>query len=184
MSEKSNNVVIKLPRVRLSFPSLFQPTKFDENSKPKYCATFILDKVEHAATIKEMEKAIAKLLADNKVAKMSPDRIALKDGDESDREENQGKYLIKASSDKRPLVIDKSKSPLTEEDSVVYAGGYVNAIISLWYQNDPKHPEWGKKINGALSAVQWVADGEPFSSGGASADDFDAFGDDEDDIPF
>ena len=180
MSEKpSNNIVIKLPRVRLSFPSLFQPTQFDEKAKAKYCATFILDKVEHAATIKEMQKAITTLLADNKVKSLSPERIALKDGDESEREEDQGKYVIKASSDKRPLVIDKDKSPLTQSDEKIYAGCYVHAIISLWYQNDPKHPEWGKRINAALSGVQFAADGEPFAAGGASIDDFDAFGDEE-----
>ena len=32
-----------------------------------------------------------------------------------------------------------------------------------------------------LDGVQFYADGEPFSAGGASADDFDAFGDDDDD---
>ena len=184
MSEKpSNNIVIKLPRVRLSFPSLFQPTKFDENSKAKYCATFILDKVEHAATVKEVQKAIAKLLSDNKVTKLSPERIALKDGDESEREEDHGKYIIKASSDKRALVIDRDRTPLTAEDNRVYAGCYVNGIISIWFQNDPKHPEWGKRINASLSGVQFAADGEPFASGGASVDDFD-FDSDEDDIPF
>jgi hypothetical protein len=187
MSKKaSNNIVIKLPRVRLSFPSLFQQTKYDEKSKSKYCATFILDKVMHAATIKEIQKAIATLLADNKVTKLSPDRIALKDGDESDREENHGKYIIKASSDKRPLVINRDKTPITETDEIVYAGCYVHGIISLWFQNDPQHPEWGKKINAALSGVQFASDGEPFSAGGASVDDFDAFGDEEDegDISF
>ena len=179
MSEKSNNVVIKLPRVRLSFPSLFQPTQFDEKAKAKYCATFILDKVEHAATIKEMQKAIATLLADNKVTKLGPDKIALKDGDESEREEDHGKYLIKASSDKRALVIDRDRTPLTAEDNRVYAGCYVNGIISIWFQNDPKRPEWGKRINAALSGVQFAADGEPFASGGASVDDFDVFDNEE-----
>lgn len=180
MSEKANsNIVIKLPRVRLSFPSLFQPTQFDEKAKAKYCATFILDKDEHVATIKEIQKAIATLLADNKVTKLSPDRIALKDGDESDREEDHGKYLIKASSDKRALVIDRDRTPLTAEDNRVYAGCYVNGIISIWFQNDPKHPEWGKRINAALSGVQFAADGEPFASGGASVDDFDVFDNEE-----
>ena len=185
MSEKANsNIVIKLPRVRLSFPSLFQPTQFDEKSKAKYCATFILDKDEHVATIKEMQKAIAKLLADNKVTKLGPDKIALKDGDESEREEDHGKYLIKASSDKRPLVINRDKTPITQSDEIVYAGCYVHGIISLWYQNDPKHPEWGKRINASLSGVQFAADGEPFASGGASVDDFDFDSDDEDDVLF
>ena len=180
MSDKpSSNIVIKLPRVRLSFPSLFQPTQFDEKAKAKYCATFILDKVEHAKEVKEIQKAVATLLSDNKVVKLSPDRIALKDGDESEREEDHGKYLIKASSDKRVLVIDRDRTPLTDEDNRVYAGCYVNGIISLWYQNDPRHPEWGKRINAALSGVQFAADGEPFAAGGASADDFDAFDNEE-----
>lgn len=177
MSEKaSTNITVKLPNVRLSFPALFEPTKFDEASKPKYAATFRMDKTEHAATIKEIQKAIATLLADNKVKSLIPERIALKDGDESGHEEDEGVFFIKASSDKRPLVLDRDKTPLTLADNKIYAGCRVNGIISIWYQD---HPKFGKRVNASLQGIMFSRDDEPFGSRGASVDDFDGFGDDE-----
>ncbi len=178
MSEKpSSNIVVKMADVRLSFPAVFEPKKFDESSKPKYSATFRLDKTEHAAIIREIQKATAKLLADNKVKTLSAERIALKDGSDTGREEDEGTYLIKASSDKRPLVLDRDKTPLTDSDQKIYAGCRVNALISLWYQD---HPKFGRRVNASLQGIMFNRDDEPFGSRGASADDFDTFGDDED----
>jgi hypothetical protein len=84
---------------------------------------------------------------------------------------------IKASASKRPMVLDRDRSPLTENDNRVYAGCYVNAIIELWAQNN----QWGKRINANLLGVQFFKDGEPFADGEtANADDFEAFDSDED----
>lgn len=176
----SENIIVKLLRVRLSFPALFSPKAFDENSSPKYSATFRLDKSTHAASIKEMQKAIATLLSEHKVKTLSAERIALKDGDESGREEDEGQFIIKASSDKRPTVLNKDKTPLVDSDNVIYAGCYVNAIISLWFQD---HTRYGKRVNASLMGVQFAADGEAFGAAPVTADAFD-FADDEEDIPF
>ena len=60
-----------------------------------------------------------------------------------------------------------------------YAGCYVNAVIELWFQNNG----FGKRVNANLLGVQFFKDGEPFGdNAGASADDFDAFGDDDDEF--
>ena len=162
---------IKLNNVRLSFPSLFQKAQFD-GAETKYEATFLLDKVKHAAVIKEIEAAIAaKITSDLKGAKVPATKLCLRDGDEVEYDGYAGHMTLKASTKKRPLVLNKDKSPLTEEDGVVYSGCYVNAIIDLWAQNN----QFGKRINATLLGVQFAADGEAFSSGGstASADDFD-----------
>lgn len=161
----------KIPASRLSFPSLFSMAVFGGESTGKYEATFILDKEEHADVIKKMQAEIQRLMKDELKSKVSGDKIALKDGDELDRDEYQGKMTIKASTKKRPLVINRDKSPLTEDDNVVYAGCYVNAIISLWAQNN----SYGKRINAQLDGVQFVRDGEPFGSGGIDSDEFDDF---------
>lgn len=162
---------IKLNNVRLSFPSLFQKAQFD-GAETKYEATFLLDKVKHAAVIKEIQTAIkAKVDSDLKGAKVPANKLCLRDGDEVEYDGYSGHMTLKASTKKRPLVLNKDKSPLTEEDGVVYSGCYVNAIIDLWAQNN----NYGKRINATLLGVQFAADGEAFSSGGssASADDFD-----------
>tara|TARA_R110000868_G_C10847345_1_gene760546 strand:- start:41 stop:571 length:531 start_codon:yes stop_codon:yes gene_type:complete len=167
---------IKIKSARLSFPSIFNTATFGGEDTGKFEATFILDKKDHADVIKEIQTEIARLQKDELKGKIPADKICLKDGDESDRAEFAGKYTIKASTKKRPLVINRDKTPIVEQDNVIYAGCYVNGIISLWAQNN----QYGKRINGQLDGVQFVRDGEPFSDNSVGVDAFDAFGDDDD----
>lgn len=167
---------IKIPSARLSFPSLFNMASFGGESTGKYEATFILDKKEHAKVIAEIEAVIGKLQKDELKGKVASDKICLKDGDEMDRPEYAGKMTIKASTKKRPLVINRDKSAISEDDNIIYAGCYVNGIVTLWAQNN----QYGKRINAQLDGVQFVRDGDPFGDGGISVDQFNAF-DDEDD---
>jgi len=162
---------IKLNNVRLSFPSLFQKAQF-EGADTKYEATFLLDKVKHADVITQIEEAIkGRIASDLKGAKVARDKLCLRDGDEVEYDGYAGHMTLKASTKKRPLVVNKDKTPLTEQDGVVYSGCYVNGIIDLWAQNN----QFGKRINATLLGVQFASDGEAFSSGGSSAsvDDFD-----------
>lgn len=173
----------KIANARLSFPSLFTTAQFGGEDTGKYECTLILDKQQHAEVIKTMKSAIEALMANELKGKIPADKVVLKDGDESGRPEFEGKMTIKVSSKRRPLVINRDKSPIVESDNIIYAGCYVNAIITLWAQNN----QWGKRINGSLEGVQFAKDGEPFGDGGASVNDFDAFGDgdfSEDDITF
>jgi len=171
-------MTIKMASVRLSFPSLFNMATFGGESTGKYEATFILDKKEHAATIKELQAAIEKLSKDELKGKVPSDKLCLKDGDETERAEFAGKYTIKASTKKRPLVINRNKAPITDGDNIVYAGCYVNGIISLWAQNN----QYGKRINAQLDGVQFVRDGDPFGDGAVGVDAFDVFGVDDEDF--
>lgn len=168
---------IKIQAARLSFPSLFNTAKFGGEDTGKYEATFVLDKVEHAETIAGIKTQIERLMKEELKSKVPSDKLCLKDGDDMGRPEFEGKYTIKASTKRRPLVINRDKSPITESDNVIYAGCYVNAIVSLWVQNN----SWGKRINAQLDGVQFCRDGEPFGDGGVSVDEFDAFGGDADD---
>lgn len=179
--ENKEPIKIKLPRVRLSFPSLFQKAQFN-GKETKYEATFLLDKVKHKAQIDEIATHMQSLIkSELKGAKLTPDKLCMRDGDMVEYDGYEGCMSFKASSNKRPLVINRAdKSPITEDDNIVYAGCYVNAIVSLWAQDN----EYGKRINGTLMGVEFVADGEPFSSGaGVDADDFNDF-DDDDDLSF
>lgn len=170
---------IFLKNVRLSFPSVFRKAVFDGN-ETKFEATFLIDKANGADKIKEIKDAINAMIKDDlKGAKLPPDKICLKDGDNIDYAGYAGTFSIKASSTKRPIAIDRDKSPLTEDDNKLYAGCYVNASLELWAQNN----NYGKRINCNLLGIQFFKDGEPFADGvKGSVDDFDAFGDDEEDI--
>lgn len=177
MSDKKSTR-IGIPSARLSFPALFQTTKFGQEDTGKYEATFILDKKEHAEVIAALEAEITRLQKEEIKSKVGSDKICLKDGDESGRPELEGKMTIKASTKKRPTVINRDKSPITEDDNIVYAGCYVHAFVSLWAQNN----QYGKRINAQLEGVQFARDGQAFGSGGVSADDFDQFDDFDDDL--
>jgi len=168
---------IKLNNVRLSFPSLFHKASF-QGSEGKYEATFLLSKDEHAEVISKIDAEIKAGIKDNfKTSKIPSDKVCFKDGDEIDYDGYAGCMSLKAANNKRPMVIDKDKSPLTEDDEKLYAGCYVNAIIEFWYMNN----QYGKRVNANLLGVQFFKDGEPFGDGvSASEDDFDMFDDDDD----
>ncbi|MGA1757053.1 MAG: ssDNA-binding protein [Pseudomonadales bacterium] len=168
---------IKLNNVRLSFPSLFRKATFEGN-ETKYEATFMLHKEEHADLIANIKKQIEAGIKENlKGAKIPSDKIALKDGDESGRDEYEGYYTLKAANNKRPKVVNRDKSPLAEDDEVIYSGCYVNAVVDPWYQSNG----YGKRVNFNLLGVQFFKDGEPFESGSvADDDDFDEFEIDDD----
>ena len=172
---------IKIQNVRLSFPNLFSTASFGGEDTGKYDATFILDKDDNKKAIKEIQVAIKKMIKESfKGKNPGEDRLCLKDGDDTERDELQGAYSLKASTKKRPLVLDRDKSPITEDDNVIYGGCMVNGIISLWSQNNA----FGKRINASLEGVQFAGPGEPFGAPGIDVDEFDVFGeaDDNDDV--
>lgn len=170
---------IKLQNVRLSFPSLFRKAVFS-GEETKFEGTFLIDKVDQADKIKEIEAAIAALCKEKlKGVSLKADKICLKDGDEIEYDGYAGHMSLKASNNKRPMVLDRDRSPLTEDDNRIYSGCYVNAVVELWAQDNT----YGKRINGNLLGVQFLKDGEPFGDGvSASVDDFEAFSDEDEDF--
>ena len=162
---------IMIKNARLSFPSLWTTEKFGGEDTGKYSATLILDKKNHAGIIKEIQAQInEKIKSDLKVKALPAEKIALKDGDMTGRPENEGAFVIKASTKNRPTIMDRDKSPLLPEDGRPYGGCYVNAMIDLWSQNN----SYGKRINAGLLAVQFAGDGEAFGTGPVDVtDEFD-----------
>ena len=101
--------------------------------------------------------------------KIPASKWAIKEGDEVDYDGYEGQWSIKASSTRRPTVIDRDKTPLTEDDEKIYAGCYVNAIVDFWVQDN----EFGKRVNANLFGIQFVKDGEEFGAGSVDVtDDF------------
>ena len=171
--------LIKFANARLSFPCLFQTESYGGEDTGKYTATFILDKTHDAAAIKEIQAQIAAITKDAFKGKiLGPDRICLKEGDSGDRPEYENKMVIKGSTKKRPMVLGRDKRPITEEDNIIYAGCYVNGIISLWSQDN----QFGKRINCTLEGIMFSGHGEPFGSAGVSVEEFDMFESEE--MPF
>ena len=170
---------VTIPNARLSFPALFTKSSF-EGKEGKFEATFLFPKTD-TKTYDKIISAIEQCKTDAKV-KVSKSKLCIQDGDEifEEKEYNgyEGMWAVKAANSRRPTIINRDKSQITEDDEILYAGCYVNAIIDPWAQDN----QWGKRINANLLGVQFVKDGEPFGDATvADADDFDEI-DEEDDL--
>lgn len=163
MSTETNRI-IRLTNVRLSFPSLFRETKFaPTDAKGSYSATFILDKKANAMEIAEIKRATDLLIRDVFKGKHpGTQKVCLRDGAEKPDTDGYGEgvMFVGARTDKRPSVVNRDLSPLTEDDGKPYAGCYVNATIEVWAQDN----QYGKRINAKLRAVQFYKDGDSFGS--------------------
>lgn len=164
---------IHLKNVRLSFPSLFQKATFN-GQEGKYEATFLIDKKDTKTTTKVME-AVEACISEAKI-KVPNDKRCVKDGDLVEYDGYEGNWSLKASNSKRFTILDRDKTPLTEDDGILYAGCYVDAIVEFWAQNN----NYGKRINANLLGIRFLKDGEPFGSG--PIDVTDEFEDLDDDL--
>ncbi|MBE16523.1 MAG: putative helix-destabilizing protein [Prokaryotic dsDNA virus sp.] len=171
MAKSNTEVKVLLKNVRLSFPTLFKAQQVNGQGDPKFSATALLDpdNKEHAKIIDEIKAkikatAVAKW-GEGKVPKAV--KYCLQDGNEKDYDGYEGMLFLPASNKTRPVVVDRGRNPVAEEDGIVYAGCYVNMTVSFWAQDN----QFGKRINANLRAVQFVKDGESFGAGHVDAED-------------
>lgn len=182
---------VMLRNVRLSYEHIFTPTAFDDSQDAKYSATFIVpkdhqdlpaikralfemgrEKFPTAFTGKEWPKGYTCSLKDADVETNSMGEVL--------SEKNpayKGCYIVEANSTRRPVVVNRNKSAVAEEDGIIYSGCYVNASLGIGAY------EFGKVKKGVkcyLNGVQFVQDGERF--GADASDDFDALDGDVDDF--
>lgn len=175
---------ILLKNVRLSFPSLYETEIYNGEDTEKYAATFLISKSD-TATIKKI-KATIKSFAEDNFGKPIPKTVKtpLQDGDEKEYDGYADHFSMKAATKKRPVLVDRSKTPVAEDDNVFYAGCYVNASLSLWAMDN----KYGKRVLVNLNGVQFFKDGEPFGAENDSLDDFEELesqdAEDDDDDPF
>ena len=152
---------ILVKNVRLSYPHLFKPwAKNPDKETPKYSARFLMDKSTHAQEIKALGQHLTKMMQEHFKGRIPNDKLFFRDGAGSAKPEQENCFLIAASETRRPDVIHRDRSRINEEDDVVYAGCYVNALIRPWVQSNIH----GKRINANLLAVQFVRDGERFGA--------------------
>jgi hypothetical protein len=178
---------IKLSGVRLSFPGLWKAEPFKPGDDPKFKATFLVEK--DSALDKAVNEAIietakakwgAKATSVLKGMTNNPNKYCYQDGDTKSYDGYEGMMALSAKNGKRPLVIDRDRTTLTEADGKPYAGCYVNASVEFFaYENS------GNGISASLLGVQFLKDGDAFGGGSiATEDDFDELeeGADADDV--
>lgn len=157
----NDNEFIMLKNVRVSYPHLFTKPIIN-GDEGKHGATLLLDKLDHSAAIEKIEDGIAELIKTRlKGRKLPSDKVCLRDGDDSAREEYANHMYVSANSNKAPLVIDNTGQNTVKDEAecAIYAGCRVNAKIRLWAQDN----NYGKRVNAELLAIQFAADDEPLS---------------------
>ena len=170
--------IIKILNVRASYPHLDKPYAGDDGGEPKFSIVGLADKGTHQSVKEACVEVIEDLKKANKNAKVAKDKLFIKNGDDSDKEEYEGMWTISARETKRPKVRD-GNGDLLEVDEIadtIYAGCYVDIIIRPWFQDNA----FGKRCNANLLSVKFRADGEQFGEG--RIDDGDLW-DDDDEAP-
>lgn len=178
---------IKLKDVRCAFLKVFHAEAVNGGDKPVFGSTFLIDPTDpQLAGIKDAIKKVATEKWGAKAGAVLKEleaggKLCLRNGDSKASYEGfEGMLFISASSKTRPLALARDgKTPVTEEDGILYSGCYVNAVLELWAQDNA----FGKRINAQLGGVQFSRDGDAFSGGGSAASegDFDDLGDQGDD---
>jgi len=172
--------ILRVKAVRLSFPVLFEAEPFSEGDAPRFSAVYLLDKKEQKAEIKAIQSAINQVIKDNNNGKLVKGvKTCFNDGDDKDYDGYEGMMALSVGNTKKnpPTVRDEDGEEIIDDNGEVYAGCYVHATYTLWYQDN----KWGRRVNANLRAVKFYQDGEPFGSGVSSGnDEFDE--DDTDDM--
>jgi hypothetical protein len=177
--------IIVLPAVRLSFPHLFEKQPLDNlyvntEEKRKYVATFLLSKddVNHVKIVKELKSRIDAII---KEIKIKPAGIELiKDGDEeynliddsteegkkrkAKSEYKKGHYIIVAANKQPPKLSLIKGQDLNRavDQNPFYPGCYVHALIEL---SPYKFNNVWKGISNRLHHVLFYKDGDMFGRG-------------------
>ncbi len=161
---------VMLKNVRLSFPSLFKTEQYAGEDTEKYAATFLIPKSD-TKTVTAIEQACKQALVEKYGEGKVPKgfKMPLVDGDDKEYQGYADHVCIKANTKKRPTLVNRDKTPIVEEDGILYGGCYVNASIDVWVMDN----SYGKKVLASLNAIQFVKDGESFGTKSDGADDFD-----------
>lgn len=164
---------------RLSYAHLLEPHAA-MNSDEKYYSTVVLidedDKESIEAINKAVEAAIAKGIG-TKWGGKRPKKLAhpLRDGDEKEAEEFQGKKFFNCKAKRAPAVLDRKKQPILNAEEV-YSGMWGIVCVNMY----PYSNTGNNGVAAGLNAVLKTADDEAFS-GGSGARAFDSIDIDEED---
>jgi hypothetical protein len=202
--QDGENKYILIENVRLSFPAIghMKENKDDDTGKVsrKYAGVPMLSKKSHVDAKDAFVGLMNELMKKNEV-KIPPEYRCIKNGDDTDREEYAGHWIISASESRRPtardskgkLILDPEKvtdgdeveAMLDKIDETFFAGCYVNVLLRPWYFNGTAKgatKKFPKRICCGLSAIQFFKKGDPFSQGriNDSEVDWTSAGSDED----
>lgn len=164
---------IKLIKARISYPFVFTPQANTlEGGKPCYSAQLILPK--NGDMHKQLIAALPKVAEEKWPGKaqimlralQADGKLGINDGLKRADAAGYGEGIIYISArsypPKKPLVYDLDGTLLDETNgpTKILPGYYVNAKVSMYAYDNPKHPEHGKRICFSLLALRLAAIGD------------------------
>lgn len=173
---------LNIKNVRIGYVNVFKPRQSEAGKEPQYSVQLLIPK-DHPqlSTIKEMiaSAAIEKFDKDMKAAAGKwPARLnfPLRDGDAEfpENDSYKGMLFMNVRNTRKPMVIDRLRRAVTEEDNLIYSGCYANVVVSFFAYDK----RGNKGVTASLQGVQFKADGEPLAGVGVSIADFDVEEDD------
>lgn len=176
---------VRIDKVRLCWPELFEAKEFDGDGKPKFRAVLLIDKKDKAAlaTLKAAQSEAAEEGKSKVFGGKVPSNLKsiIHDGDDEAEQfpERAGHWRMSVSSNPkfRPGVVDKNVQPVLDQ-SEVYSGVYANVTLTA-YAFDRNG---NKGVTFGLNNVQVLGYGENLAGGVAASEEFDAVDVDEDDL--
>lgn len=179
-----------LKNVRFSYVRVFEAEQYQGVGEYHYSVTLLIPKTD-TALIKQINDAVkaeaqAYFGSDPKFKGQVPANFKspLRDGDAPEKEGQagyEGMYYITAKRKEehgKPIVIDKSKQPITVKEDM-YSGSWGVASISIYGYNMSSD---NRGITAGLNGIQKVTDDDRLD-GGSSVNDFEDLSDENDD-PF
>ena len=169
---------IKLKNVRLSFPQLFVPKGIRQKdgtmSEPKYTCSLLFPpgspqhKIISDACREAAKEKWPSAYEVHLKAMKATDKLCLHDGDLKTSQGYPGNLYVNASSKDQPDLRDANAARLGPNNAKkLYGGCYVDAILSIWGQDN----QFGKRINAEIIGIQFRADGDAFRPGEVATDD-------------
>lgn len=159
--------------VRLSYANIWQPKAFD-GGVPKYSASLLIAKSDEKS-VKRINDLFKSMMQDEDVISVLGKNtknidLPLRDGDLREDSNYHDQYYLNAKANESypPKIFNFEREEVVDK-AEVYSGCYVQAVLTFY----PYNKNGNKGIGVSLGAIRKIKDGEPFSSAGASASDFD-----------
>jgi len=164
---------IVTPEFRLSYPSIFEKTSF-ENSPERYEITMLFPKKPGIPGIKKAIQATIDAAWPDKETRPKLLAHPIRDGDHDfpSKEECKNMHVLKAwCSLNKPGVVDKHRNPIIDPEDI-YAGCWCRATLIPFAYGPPKAPKSGVSL--ILQNIQKLKDDDSFNNRVAAEHDFDA----------
>ena len=162
----------------ISYPFILEPKKNNLSGKNEYSCDILFDKTTDMSQLnKAVQEALEKKFGNDKAKYPKNLSLPIKDGDDKNTPEYQGKFYItaKCDADKNRIIVCDNKLQPIEHKTDVQGGDIVNVKVNVYAYDNVK-----KGVSCGLIGVQRIKSTDtPFNGRPRNAEDmFESFADD------